>query len=421
MLRSNDTNFVFRQHSDFYYLTGFAEPDAVAVFLPPSAEKRFLLFVRPKDPLKEVWTGRRAGVEGAVHDYGADEAYPISEFRERVGAALEGVDTLYFAVTREGTWRRPILDLLQDLERTRPRRGSGPVEIRDPGSYLGEQRLLKTTGELESLRRACDITSEAHTLAMRYTAPGKWEFQIEAVLDYVFRSRGGSGWGYPHIVAGGENATILHYNENDQQLRDGDLLLIDAGAEFDVFSADVTRTFPVGKQFSREQRIIYDIVLRAQLEALQEVQPGKPFDAYHNRAVVVITEGLVENGLLSGSVEELIAQEAYKPFYMHRTGHWLGMDVHDVGLYVVDGTHRPLEPGMVLTVEPGLYFGDYAGDIDPRWKGIGVRIEDDILVTESGFEDLTAACTKDPAEIEKLRASAVAGDGIPELVSPGNA
>jgi Xaa-Pro aminopeptidase len=283
------------------------------------------------------------------------------------------------------------------------------VEIRDPGVYLAEQRLIKRDEELAELRRACEITTEAHILAMGYTAPGMWEYQVEAVLDFVFRSRGASGWGYPHIVAGGINGTILHYTENDQQLADGELLLIDAGAEYHGYTADVTRTFPVGARFTPDQRTIYDLVLRANRAAIEEIRPGVPFDAYHQRALRVLTEGLVEIGVLEGEINELIECEAYKPFYMHRTGHWLGMDVHDVGLYVVDGDQRPLEPGMVLTVEPGLYFGESCGEIDPRWRGIGVRIEDDVLVTEDGCENLTAACPKEADEVEELRRRSLAG------------
>jgi Xaa-Pro aminopeptidase len=417
-VRSNDTHYIFRQNSDFYYLTGFSEPDAVALFLPEPAPARYQLFVRPRDPEKETWNGRRAGVEGALREYGVDEAHPIEELDETLAKALESVDVLYYGLGPDSDLNRRLLETVTKLRPGRARRGTGPVEIRDPGTYLAEQRLRKEDGELALLRRACEITAEAHNMAMRYTAPGMWEYQIEAVLDFVFRSRGASGFGYPHIVAGGVNGTILHYTENDQQLTDGDLLLIDAGAEYRGYTADVTRTFPVGKGFSREQRILYDLVLKSQLAAMEEVQPGKPFDAYHKRALRVLTEGLVEIGVLQGSVDELIENEAYKPFYMHRTGHWLGLDVHDVGLYIVEGEHRPLEPGMVVTVEPGLYFGEYCGEIDPRWKGIGVRIEDDVLVTDSGNENLTAATVKNPQEVEEIRRRAMAGERLPELALP---
>jgi Xaa-Pro aminopeptidase len=417
-VRSNDTHYVFRQDSDFYYLTGFAEPDAVALFLPQSSEAPFQLFVRPRDPEKETWNGRRAGVERAVAEYGADQAHDIAELDEKLAKALEPVDVLHFGLGRDSELNRRVLDIITGLRPGRARRGTGPVEIRDPGVFLAEQRLRKEAEELSVLRKACDITGEAHLMAMRHTAPGMWEYQVEAVLDYVFRSRGASGWGYPHIVAGGINGTILHYTENDQQLKDGELLLIDAGAEYGGYTGDVTRTFPIGAAFSRDQRVIYDLVLRSQLAAMDEIKPGVPFDAYHKRTVQVLTEGLVELGVLQGAVEELIEKEAYKPFYMHRTGHWLGLDVHDVGLYVVDGDQRPLEPGMVLTVEPGLYFGEFCGEIDPRWKGIGVRIEDDVLVTENGCENLTAACPKEAGEVEALRRRSLAGERASELVLP---
>ena len=401
-VRSNDTSFTFRPDNDFFYLTGFPEPEAVAVLLPPGAAHRYVLFVRAKNPERETWDGRRAGVEGAVSHYGADVAYPIEELRERLPQLLESVDTLHFAIGRNQEIVPIVLDVLNGLKRTRPRRGTGPISLRDPGAWLAEQRLIKTRPELDRLRRACDITAEAHELAMRITKPEMWEYQVEATLDYVFRSRGGSGWGYPHIVAGGENATILHYTENESQLRDGELLLIDAGAEFECYSADVTRTFPVGTRFTDEQRKVYDIVLRAHQESMQLVRPGNRFADIHDHALKVLTAGLVELGILGGNVEELIAEKKYEPYYMHRTGHWLGLDVHDAGLYTVDGESRVLEPGMVLTVEPGLYFGDYAGEVDARWKGIGVRVEDDVLVTETGFENLTEACPVEPSAIESL-------------------
>ena len=420
-VRSNDTNYIYRQDNDFYYLTGFAEPEAVAVFLPPSAAKRYLLFVRARDPEKEVWNGRRAGVEGARRDYGVDEAYPIEEFEKHVVKALEGVNSLHFGIGRETPLRRRILAAISQARSGRQRRGGGPEEFHDPGTFLAEQRLRKDGFELASLRRACDITCEAHRQAMRFAAPGRFEYQVEAVLDYTFRTNGGSGWGYPHIVAGGVNATILHYNENTDPLRDGDLLLIDAGAEYDYYSADVTRTFPVNGSFSRDQRLVYDLVLRAHGEAIKEVAPGKPFDAAHQRAVRVLTEGLVEIGILDGAIDELVEKEAFKPYYMHRTGHWLGMDVHDVGLYVEGGRARALEPGMVLTVEPGLYFGDFCGDIGPRFRGIGVRIEDDVLVTEKGCEVLTESCPRNPEEMEALCRQEIDAATLPEISAPADA
>jgi Xaa-Pro aminopeptidase len=406
-IRSADSHYPYRQDSDFYYLTGFSEPQAVAVL--GAADRPFQLFVRPRDPERETWDGRRAGVEGAARAYGADPSYPIADLAARLPALLEGADVLYYNLGRNPGIDRVVLDTVASLRPGRARRGTGPVEIRDPGPLLSEMRLRKDADEIASLSRACALSVEAHEAAMRATRPGLHEYEIEAVLQYVFRSRGGSGAGYPPIVAGGLNGTILHYTENQDALEDGELLLIDAAGEYDYFSADITRTFPVGTSFTPDQRRIYDLVLESQLAAIAEVAPGKPFDAAHQAALGVLVAGLVRLGILTGDPEELIAQNAYKPFYMHRTGHWLGMDVHDVGLYVVDGKPRLLEPGMALTVEPGLYFGEWCGEVDGRWRGIGVRIEDDVLVTETGCEVLTKACPKDAGEIEVLRQRAMGG------------
>jgi Xaa-Pro aminopeptidase len=406
-VRSADTQFRFRQDSDLYFLTGFTEPESVAVLLSGEPEPRLVFFVRPRDPERETWNGRRAGVEGVVRDFGATEAFPYAELAQRLPALLEGTDVLYYGLGRNPAVDRVVLDTIAALKMTRPRRGTGPVEIRDTGALLAETRVLKRPEELERLHVACDISAEAHVAAMRAARPGMRESEIEAVLDYVFRARGGMGAGYDTIVAGGPNATILHYIQNSERLKDGDLLLIDAGCEFDHYSGDITRTFPVGRAFTRDQRAVYDIVLAAEQAAIAEVRPGAPFDAPHKRALEVLTQGLIDLGVLKGAAAERVADEGFKPFYMHRTSHWLGLDVHDAGLYVADGKPRPLEPGMVLTIEPGLYFGDYCGDIDPRWKGIGIRVEDDVLVTERGGENLTAACPKEPAELERIRREAL--------------
>jgi len=406
-VRSNDTHFRYRQDNDFYYLTGFPEPRSVAVLTPGRTEAPYHLFVRPRDPERETWDGKRAGVEGAVRDYRAGATYPIDELAAKLPALLETVDILYFNLGRNPEMDHLVLDMVARLKASRARRGTSPVEIRDANAFLADFRLRKSAAELERLRRACAITGEGHEAAMRATRAGLFEYEVEAVLDYTFRTHGAMGPGYDHIVAGGKNATILHYTENRDRLADGDVLLIDAGCEYDYYCADVTRTFPVGAAFTKEQRAVYDIVLAAQKAAIAEVKPGRTFEAAHDASLKTLVEGLIRLGVLSGSVEERIADNAYKPFFMHRTGHWLGMDVHDVGLYVEDGRSRKLEPGMVLTVEPGLYFGEWCGVTDERWKGIGVRIEDDIAVTETGCEILSASCVKEPAEIEALRAEAL--------------
>jgi len=411
-LRNGDNEYRFRQDSDLLHLTGFAEPESVAVLCPGEDGPRYVLFVRPRDPERETWVGRRAGVEGAVRDFGAAEAFPIGELAQRLPALLEPFDVLYYGLGRHPGVDRIVLDAVLTLKKTRPRRGTSPVEIRDPSVPLGEMRLLKEAGELPRMRRACQISAEAHVEAMRAARPGMREFEVEALLDYAFRARGADGPGYGTIVAGGANATILHYIENRETLRDGDLLLIDAGCEFDSYCGDITRTFPVGAAFTREQRAVYDVVLAAEQAAIAEVAPGRPYDAPHDRAVEVLTQGLIDLGVLQGPLADRIADAGYKPFYMHRTSHWLGLDVHDAGLYVVGGKPRVFEPGMILTVEPGLYFGDYCGEVGARWKGIGVRIEDDVLVTATGCENLTAACPKEPAELERLRAAALAGSGV---------
>ena len=417
-VRSNDTHYAYRQDSDFHYLTGFGEPEAVAAVVPTTGGSRYHLFVRARNPERETWDGRRAGVEGVVRDYGADEAHPIEDLEKKLPELLELVDVVYLPFGRDDALAVRVRDAVRTARAGRQRRGSGPIEVRDARHLLGEERLLKSEFELERLRRACTITCEAHELVMRTVRPGDTERDAEAILDYAMRRRGAEDKGYPHIVAGGANATILHYIENRDPLRAGELLLIDAGAEFETYSADVTRTFPIGPAFTREQRQIYDLVLLAHGEAMREVAPGKPFDAFHKRALAVLTAGLVELGILRGDVDELVEKEAYKPFYMHRTGHWLGLDVHDAGLYAIAGAPRALEPGMVLTVEPGLYFGDYCGDVDAKWKGIGVRIEDDVLVTASGHENLTAACPVDPAALEALRREALERDPAAEPLLP---
>ena len=397
--RNRDTHHPFRQDSDFYYLTGFPEPDALAVFTP-GAEIEYRLFVRPRDPELETWTGRRAGPAGAVERYGAEQAFTLAQLDEQLLKLMAGREVVYYPLGEQ--LDQQVLGWLAQL-RAQVRQGvRAPRVLRDITHVLHPLRLYKRTAEVEVMRRAGQITAAAHCRAMRYTRPGCYEYQVEAEIAHEFTQHG-SGWAYPSIVGGGDNATILHYVENNALLRDGDLLLIDAGCELDGYASDITRTFPVNGRFSAEQRALYDIVLAAQQAALSKVKPEQPFNAYHDAAVAVLCQGLLDLGLLSGSLEQALEQQSYRRFYMHRTGHWLGMDVHDVGDYrEADGQPVCLQPGMVLTVEPGLYVAQGLDGVDPRWQGIGIRIEDDALVTADGHEILTEGVPREAAQIEAL-------------------
>ena len=402
--RSNDTEYRFRQNSDFYYLTGFGEPDAVAV-VAPSREAPYTLFVRPRDREKETWTGRRAGVEGARESYGADAAFPVEEFQEKLAELLGGAHVLYYRLG-DGN---PELDqaVIRQLARMRAlggRKASPPRTITDPGALLHEMRLVKSGDEIALMQRAADIAAEAHREAMRAARPGMKEYEIEALIEYVFRRSGAAGPAYNTIVGSGANATILHYVTNDATLRDGDLLLIDAGAEYAGFASDITRTFPVNGRFTGPQRDLYRLVLECQEECIRMVAPGASLEETHRRSVEILTEGMVRLGLLEGEVGRLIEEEQYKKFYMHRLGHYLGMDVHDVGAYRRDGRPRPFEPGVVVTIEPGIYVAEDAEGVPDEYRGLGVRIEDDVLVTPEGRRVLTDKAPKQIEEIESLMA-----------------
>jgi Xaa-Pro aminopeptidase len=403
----NDVEYNFRQDSDFFYLTGFNEPATVAVLAPHHEEHKFVLFVRPKDPEKETWSGYRAGVEGAKELYGADEAFPINELEEKLPKYLEKADRVYYRMGRDRDFNNTIISHWQRLLATYPKKGIGPIAIEDAGIILHPQRLIKSESELELMRKAADISVEAHNYVMNFAKPGRYEHEIQAELEYIFRKNGGDGPAYPSIVASGANACILHYIENNCQLQDNDLLLIDAGCAYQYYNADITRTYPVNGKFTREQKIIYELVLEAQLKAIEEVKPGNPYSKIHETAVRVLVEGLMELGLLQGDIEEIIKEEKYKPFYMHRTGHWLGLDVHDVGVYQYGENPQLLQPGQVLTVEPGIYIGpnikpvEGQPEVPEKWRGIGIRIEDDVLVTPDGHEVLTAGVPKTIADLEK--------------------
>lgn len=396
----NDVEYTFRQDSDFYYLTGFNEPNAVAVFAPHHEEHQFVLFVQPKDPEKEVWTGYRMGVEGAKERYGADEAYPISELEEKLPQYLIKANCIYYHFGRDSGFNQTVLTHWQRLMRTYPKRGTGPIAIQDSGTILHPLRLVKSPAELQLMRKAAEISVKAHIQAQEFAQPGRYEYEIQAEMEHLFRLQGGNGFAYPSIVASGANSCILHYIENDRQLQENDVLLIDAGCAYGYYNADITRTFPVSGAFTPEQQTIYDIVLEAQKQATAQVQPGNPYSKIHETAVRVLVEGLMEIGLLAGDIEEIIKEEKYKPFYMHRTGHWLGLDVHDVGVYQNGEDPQNLQPGNVLTVEPGIYIGletkpvEGQPEIPDCWRGIGVRIEDDVLVTPDGHEVLTEGVPK---------------------------
>ncbi|BAZ06199.1 aminopeptidase P [Calothrix sp. NIES-3974] len=403
----NDVEYAYRQDSDFYYLTGFNEAEAVAVLAPHHEEHKFVLFVQPKDREKEVWSGYRCGVEGAKELYGADEAYPISELNEKLPQYLEKAERIYYRFGRDRHFNDTIIKHWQQLLRTYPKRGTGPVAIEDIAHVLHPMRLVKSETELSLMRKAADIAVAAHIRAMDFAKPGVYEYQVQAEIEHTFKLYGASGPAYPSIVASGANACVLHYIENNRQLQPQELLLIDAGCAYGYYNSDITRTFPVDGKFTGEQKALYEIVLTAQKQALEQVQPGNAYNLHHDTAVRVITEGLVDLGILQGDIDTLIGEEKYKPFYMHRTGHWLGLDVHDVGVYQ-HGEDKPqiLQAGQVLTVEPGIYIvpntepAEGQPPIHPRWSGIGIRIEDDVLVTATGNEVLTAGVPKEIADLE---------------------
>jgi Xaa-Pro aminopeptidase len=402
--RSNDTQYRYRQDSDFLYLTGFDEPEAIAV-IAPAKEQKLTLFVRPRDKEMEIWNGRRAGIEGARETFGADAAFPIGEFEGKLGDFLNGAASLYYRI---GNGNSDLDEtILKHIRRLRAlgRRGMGaPEAIIDTGAIIHEMRLFKSVEEIEMMQRAADIAAEGHIEAMKQVRPGMNEYEVEALIEYVFRKQGASGPAYTSIVGGGANATVLHYINNDAPLRDGDLLLIDAGAEYRGYASDITRTFPVNGRFTAAQRDIYDLVLTTQMACVEMVRPGVTHDELKNHSIELLTEGMVRLGLLQGETKKLIEEEKYKQFYMHGLGHFLGLDVHDVGRYHVKDESRSLEPGMVMTIEPGLYIAPDTKDIPEKYLGLGVRIEDDVLVTENGNRVLSGKAPKLVEEIEELMA-----------------
>lgn len=401
-VRNKDVHYRYRPDSDFYYLTGFAEPEAVAVIVPGREHGEYILFCRERNPEKEIWDGYRAGQEGAVEKFGADDSFPIDDIDEILPGLLENRDKVYYSMGRNPEFDQHLMNWVNEV-RAKARNGvHAPGEFVNLDYELHEMRLIKRAEEIKTMRKAAKISCEAHKRAMQVCKPGMYEFEVEAEFLHEFRRNGSTYTAYPPIVGGGANACILHYIENSDKLRDGDLLLIDAGAEVDYYAADITRTFPVNGRFTAEQKAVYDLVLAAQEAAIAQVRPGNHWNEPHEKAVQVLAEGLRDLGLLNGSTDELIEKGHYKKFYMHRTGHWLGMDVHDVGDYKIDNIWRELEPGMVLTVEPGLYIAGGDDAVDKRWWNIGVRIEDDVLVTRDGCEVLTCDVPKTTDEIEAL-------------------
>ncbi len=402
--RSYDTEFKFRQDSDFWYLTGFPEPDAIAV-ITPGVKKPYTLYVRPRDPEMETWFGRRQGVEGAVKNYKADRSFSVDKFTSDIGKLLDGRDKLYY---RFGVDEKLDLQILQYLTEQRVRRlktAYPPHTIIDPTLITGDMRLHKTKDEVALMQKAADIAVDAHILAMKKVKPGMNEFQVESLMEAYMRDQGASGVAYNSIIGGGDNATILHYVENNAPLKDGDLLLIDAGAEYQGYASDITRTFPINGRYTPAQREVYDVVLDVQLQCIEYTKPGNTVKGRQEFSIELLTEGMKELGLIKGKTKELIKKKAYMKYYMHGVGHYLGLDVHDAGRYFTDQTakdSRPFAPGMVLTVEPGLYIPPDDKTAPAKYRGIGIRIEDDVLVTENGNLNLTARVPKNTDEIEAL-------------------
>lgn len=402
-IRSHDTHYPYRQDSDFWYLSGFPEPEAVLVLVPGRKHGETILFCRERDPEREGWDGPRVGPEGAVEALGMDDAYPIDDLDEILPGLLEGRTRVYYHFGRDTEFDLQLIGWLNRV-RAQVRLGAQPPhEFLELGHLLDEMRLFKTADELKLMRRAAKISVEAHAAAMRAARPGIHEYALQAELEYVFR-RHDAVPAYESIVGAGENACVLHYRANTAQARDGDLVLIDAGAEYRGYAADITRTFPVNGRFSAAQRALHDVVESAQQAALAQARPGVAYEAGHIAAVEALTEGLLRLGLLKGKLEARIADGSYKRYYRHKTGHWIGLDVHDVGDYRIEGESRLLEPGMVFTIEPGLYVAADDTSVDAKWRGIGIRTEDDVLITKTGHEVLTAGLARTADEIEAFMA-----------------
>ena len=391
--RISDTDYAYRQDSNFYYLSGYEEPDSLILIRPNHDKEKFIIFCRDRDPLREQWDGFRTGQDGAIQEYQADNAYSINSIDQMMPELLAGVKNIYFSMSAPCGVD---LKISQWVEAG----AEPPHNLLSLDSILHEMRLIKEDHEMDLMKQAADITTEAHIRAMQAVTPGMYEYQLEAEYLYAFNKNGARSPAYNSIVGGGNNSCILHYVENNAELKDGDLVLVDAGCEYKYYASDVTRTFPVNGKFSPEQKEIYSIVLEAHKQSMEQAKPGNKWNLMHEKSVEVIVEGLLDLGLLKGTKDQVIENGDYSKFYMHRIGHWLGMDVHDVGGYKQDGDWRDLEKGMVMTIEPGIYILDSLEDVDDKWKGIGVRIEDDIVVTESGFEVLTPNVPRTIEEVE---------------------
>lgn len=403
-VRSHDTHYPYRQDSDFWYLSGFAEPEAVLVLVPGRKHGETLLFCRDRDPEREAWEGPRAGPDGAVSDHGCDDAYPISDLDDILPGLLEGRSRVYYHFGRDTEFDLKLIGWVNRV-RAQIRHGAQPPhEFLELGHLLHEQRLFKSNAELKLMRRAAGIACEAQLAAMRATRAGGHEYEVEAALQYVYR-RHDAVAAYEPIVGAGRNACVLHYRANNAALGAGELLLCDAGAEYRNYASDITRTWPISGEYSKEQRALYQIVLDAQAAALAEARPGRPWIAGHDAAVITLTEGLLSLGLLKGSLKQNLSSGDYKKFYRHKTGHWIGLDVHDVGEYKLAGDYRDLEPGMVFTIEPGLYIAPGSKGVPAKYQGIGIRIEDDVAITANGCEVLTDGVPKDIDAVQAVLAS----------------
>ncbi|MFT7559531.1 MAG: Xaa-Pro aminopeptidase [Flavobacteriales bacterium] len=403
-VRSRDTCFPFRQDNDLLYLSGFLEPESVLVLIPGREHGEYVLFCRERNREREIWDGYRAGPEGAVKDFGADDAFPIDDIDEILPGLIEGRERMYYAMGRDTSFDNQVMEWV-NIIRSKVRSGAHPPgEFLDLDHFLHDMRLFKSAEEVRLMENAAEISAQAHCKAMKLCVPGMYEYQLETVIQHDCAMNGGRYSAYNSIVGGGTNACILHYVENDSKLKKGDLCLIDAGCEYEHYASDITRTFPVSGKFSKDQKALYQIVLDAQLAALECAAPGRHWNEPHEASVRVITQGLLDLGLLKGELESAISDGAYKEFYMHRIGHWIGLDVHDVGDYKVGGEWRVLEDGMVMTVEPGIYVAVDNEDVDARWRGIGIRIEDDVLITKTGHRILSSSVPKSVEDIEALMA-----------------
>ena len=402
--RSNDTLYPYKQCTNLTYLCGFPEPDSVLLLIPNRIQGEFVLFCRDKDPLREIWDGYRQGPDGARNNFAADDAFPIDDIDDILPGLLEGKSHVYYSIGKDAEFDKRMMQWTSELWKDNSRNQAKPGELKDLDHLLSEMRLIKSSAEIKLMRKAADITARAHRRVMTYCSTHLSEYHLQAEIEHEFMSAGATGPAYTSIVGAGKNACVLHYIENRDKLKSGDLVLIDAGCEYKNYAADITRTFPVNGKFTSSQAAVYDIVLAAQTAAIKQIAPGLSFHLGNQAAIQVITEGLIELGILRGDVNKLIDDGAYRQFYMHNVSHWLGMDVHDVGDYKIDDHWRILEPGMVLTVEPGIYIASDNNEVDKKWRGIGIRIEDNVLVTKRGNEILTDAVPRNREQIEQLMA-----------------